>query len=168
MRWLLRLPNQQIARKSANEAMQVAGPPFVVAMARCLQRLAKMGPPMERRGGKMWPGTRKQRLPLGPANARGLWCASEMGQLYASTLRAAAIPFVIPLLGQAQHGARPHGGTEFPVMIRRFFLEWAKCRGISPTVLFVTTSANNFIQWCRRRCLDPCVARTSARPSYSP
>ena len=59
-----------------------------------------------------------------------------MGHLYSSTLRVAAIPFALPLLGQEQHGARPHGGTEFPVMIRRFSLEWATCLGISATVLY--------------------------------
>ena len=53
-----------------NEIMKAAGPPFVLALAMCLQRIATQGPPLEWRGGTMWPGRRKQIIPLSPANAR--------------------------------------------------------------------------------------------------
>ena len=39
-----------------NEIMKAAGPPFVLALAMCLQRISTDGPPLEWRGGKMWPG----------------------------------------------------------------------------------------------------------------
>ena len=119
-----------------NEIMKAAGPPFVLALAMCLQRIATQGPPLEWRGDKMWPGRRKQHLPLSPANARGLLCASEVGQIYSSVLRATTVPHVLPTMGDQQYGAKAGGGTEFPIMIRRFFFKWAKERGISAAGLF--------------------------------
>ena len=119
-----------------NEIMKAAGPPFVLAMAMCLQRIAKEGPPLEWRGGKMWPGKRKQNQFLSPANARGLSCASKMGQIYSSVLRPATVPHVLPVLRDQQYGAKAGGGTEFPIMIRRFFFKWAKKEGISAAGLF--------------------------------
>ena len=59
-----------------------------------------------------------------------------MGQIYASVFRAATVPQVLPILGDQQYGAKAGGGTEFPIMIRRFFFNWAKKEGISVAGLF--------------------------------
>ena len=116
--------------KITHEIMKWAGPPFIAAMARCLQRLRYTGPPLEWRGGKVWPDSREQHLPLDPTNAKGLLCASKMCQLYSKTLRAAADSYLIPLLGPDQQGARlKKGGAKLPVLIRRIFFQWAKTAG---------------------------------------
>ena len=108
----------------------------MLAFASCLHRIRHTGPPMEWRGGNMWPGKRKPHLAFSPSNARGLLCASNLGQLYSSTLRAATVPRVLPLLGPDQHGPRPRGVTEFPVMMRRFVFLWGKRHGLSAAGLF--------------------------------
>ena len=59
-----------------------------------------------------------------------------LGQIYLSILRAATVPHVLPILGDQQYGAKAGGGTEFPIMIRRFFFKWAKKEGISAAGLF--------------------------------
>ena len=108
--------------KLTNEIMKAAGPPFIAARSRCLQRSRYTGPPLDWLEGKMWPGKRQQHVPLDPTNARGLLCASRMGQLFSTTLRDAAVSYISPRLGPDQQGARTKASTELPVMIRRFLL----------------------------------------------
>ena len=119
-----------------NAALKAAGPPFVKAMVCCLARVSHAGRPMDWRGGNMLPGQWKQHLPLGASNAHGLRCASKMGQLYSTTIRAATIPYVFRMLGQDQHGARAHGGTELIILLRMLFVQWATAKGFSAGALF--------------------------------
>ena len=67
---------------------------------------------------------------------RTTFVPQTLGQIYLSILRAATVPHVLPILGDQQYGAKAGGGTEFPIMIRRFFFKWAKKEGISTTSLF--------------------------------
>ena len=55
--------------------------------------------------------------PLTPSNTRGVLCSSCPGKMYASVLRAAAVPW-LPLSGMSQTGAVRGGGTEFDIMTR--------------------------------------------------
>ena len=45
----------------------------------------------------------------------------QVGPALFNNLRSVAVPYIVPLQGPEQQGARPKGGTEFPVTIRRFF-----------------------------------------------
>ena len=70
------------------------------------------------------------------SECKGLIVLSKTGQIYSSVLRPATVPHVLPVLRDQQYGAKAGGGTEFPIMIRRFFFKWAKKEGISAAGLF--------------------------------
>ena len=59
--------------------------------------------------------------PLTPSNTRGVLCSSCPGKMYASVLRAAAVPWLPLSTGMSQTGAVRGGGTEFAIMTRSLF-----------------------------------------------
>ena len=105
----------------------------------------------------------KQHLVLAPTSARGLLCASKLGQLYSTTLRAATLPYIVPLLGPEQQDAIPQGGTEFPIMIRRVF-SIGLTRKAPQLPDYCVVCVEHSIPSCRRRYLAPCCAQTSELP----
>ena len=64
--------------------------------------------------------------PITPSNTRGVLCSSCPGKMYASLLRAAAVPWLPMSAGMAQTGAVRGVGTEFAIMTRSLFSSWAQ------------------------------------------
>ena len=75
--------------------------------------------------------------PLTPSNTRGVLCSSCPGKMYASVLRAAAVPWLPMSPGMWQTGAVRGGGTEFAIMTRSLFSSWAQLRKLSSSVIHV-------------------------------
>ena len=69
---------------------------------------------------------RRKPGPLTPSKTRGVLCSSCPGKMYASMLRAAAVPWLPMTAGMSQTGAVRGGGTEFAIMTRNLFSSWAQ------------------------------------------
>ena len=59
--------------------------------------------------------------------------------MYASVLRAAAVPWLPMSAGMSQTRAVRGGGTEFAIMTRSLFSSWAQLRKLSSAVIHVDT-----------------------------
>ena len=88
------------------------------------------------KGGDM-PAVPRKPGPLTPSNTRGVLCSSCPGKMYASVLRAAAVPWLPLSAGMSQTGAVRGGGTEFAIMTRSLLSSWAQLRKLSSAVIFV-------------------------------
>ena len=75
--------------------------------------------------------------PFTPSNTRGVLCSSCPGKMYASVLRAAAVPWLPMSAGMSQTGAVRGGGAEFAIMTRSLFSSWALLRKLSSAVIYV-------------------------------
>ena len=75
--------------------------------------------------------------PLTPSNTRGVLCSSCPGKMYASVLRAAAVPWLPMSASMSQTGAVRGGGAEFAIMTRSLFSSWAQLRKLSSAVIHV-------------------------------
>ena len=71
------------------------------------------------------------------SNTRGVLCSSFPGKMYASVLRAAAVPWLPMSAGMSQTGAVRGGGTEFAIMTCNLLSSWAQLRKLSSAVIFV-------------------------------
>ena len=75
--------------------------------------------------------------PLTPSNTRGVLYSSCPGKMYASVLRAAAVPWLPMSAGVSQTGAVRGRGTEFAIMTRSLFSSWAQLRKLSFAVIYI-------------------------------
>ena len=64
-------------------------------------------------------------------------CSSCPGKMFASVLRAAAVPWLPMSAGMSQTGAVRGGGTEFAIMTRSLFSSWAQLRKLSSAVIYM-------------------------------
>ena len=84
----------------------------------------------------MRPVPRKAGKPLTLDGSRAVLCSSCPGKVYASTLRAAAVPWLEQSVGEAQVGAVRGRGIDFAIFEIRLFSELAKQQRRSAAVLF--------------------------------
>ena len=90
------------------------GPDAIRALGDLYAKVVREGAPMLWKGGEMTAVPRKPG-PLTPNNTRGVLCSSCPGKMYASVLRAAAVPWLPMSAGMSQTGAVRGGGTEFAI-----------------------------------------------------
>ena len=121
-----------------SELIAVGGQGYRRALDVLCAKVLKEGAPMLWKGGDVVAVPRKPG-PLTPSNTRGVLCSSCPGKMYASVLRAAAVPWQPLSAGMSQTGAVRGGGTEFAFMTRSLFSSWAQLGKLSSAVIFVET-----------------------------
>ena len=111
-----------------SELIAAVGEGYRRALGVLCAKVSKEGAPMLWKGGDMAAVPRKAG-PLTPSNTRGVLCSSCPGKMYASVLRAAAVPWLPLSAGMSQTGAVQSGGTEFAIMTHSLFSSWAPSLG---------------------------------------
>ena len=87
--------------------------------------------------------------------------------MYASVLRAAAVPWLPLSAGMSQTGAVRGGGTEFAIMTRSLFSSWAQLRKLSSAVIFVDIR-KAFYSVLVEEVVGPVMGRMKSLESFAP
>ena len=100
---------------------------YLQALCALCAKVSGEGAPILWKGGDIAAVPRKPG-PLAPINTREVLCSSCPGKMFASVLRAAAVPWLPMSAGTSQTCAIRGGGTEFAIMTRTLFSSWAQLR----------------------------------------
>ena len=119
-----------------SELIAAGGEGYRRALGALCAKMSGEGAPILWKGGDMAAVLRKPG-PLTPSNVRGVLCSSCPGKMYASVLRAAAVPWPPMSAGTSQTGAIRGGGTEFAIMTRSLFSSFAQLSKFSSAVIHV-------------------------------
>ena len=119
-----------------SELIAAGGQGYCRALGALCAKMSGEGAPILWKGGDMAAVVRKPG-PLTPSNVRGVLYSSCPGKMYASVLRAAAVPWLPMSAGTSQTGAIRGGGTEFAIMTRSLFSSWATLSKFSSAVIHV-------------------------------
>ena len=119
-----------------SELIAAGGQGYRRALGAFCAKMLKEGAPMLWKGGDM-AAVPREPGPLTPSNTRGVLCSRCPGKMYASVLRAAAVPWLPMSAGMSKTGAVRGGGTEFAIMTRSLFSSWAQLRKLSSAVINV-------------------------------
>ena len=119
-----------------SELIAASGQGYRRALGALCAKVLNESAPMLWKGGDMAAVPRKPRPPT-PSNTRGVLSSSCPGKMYASVLRAAAVPWLPMSAGMSQTGAVRGKGTEFAIMTRSHFSSWAQLRKLSSAVIYV-------------------------------
>ena len=106
------------------------------ALGALCAKVSREGAPILWKGGDMAAVPRKPG-PLTPSNTRGVLCSSCPGKMYASVLRAAAVPCLPMSASMSQTRAVRGGGTEFAIMTRHLFSSSPQLRKLFSAVIYV-------------------------------
>ena len=88
-------------------------------------------------GGIMTPVAKKPLLPMSLTNSSGELCAPVPAKTYSKVLRTAALPTLQQVVGAAQFGAVPGGGTDLASAAVRASIERGRESCTSVAILFV-------------------------------